>query len=207
MGGFGSGREGGPPTIGSTDAFVLTIKDLGVLRPGTSKRLIVPFSGRRGRPMTATLDLTLNASAGTIVFQHETRKAQLEPTPYVVRLTTTTPTYGGLRWWFLCPWTGRRAHKLFLPRGGCEFWSREGHGLGYAVRSLDKYARRQRRCAKLLAKLGAPDEPWSAPVPDRPFRMRWETYGRLGRELMAAQHDAFLLFTTNASVRRLITRP
>jgi hypothetical protein len=38
-----------------------------------------------------------------------------------VRLTWTAPTYGGRRWWFLCPRTARRTTKLFLPNGGSHF--------------------------------------------------------------------------------------
>ena len=43
---------------------------------------------------------------------------------YRVRLVTTEPTYGGRRWWFLCPLARqdggppRRVAKLYLPPGG-----------------------------------------------------------------------------------------
>jgi len=38
-----------------------------------------------------------------------------------VRLVWTEPTYGGRRWWFLCPRTGRKTTKLYLPNGGWHF--------------------------------------------------------------------------------------
>jgi hypothetical protein len=56
---------------------------------------------------------------------------------YKVRLVTTTPHYGGLRWWFICPLVRRdggpprRVAKLYLPPGGKYFGSREGYGLTY----------------------------------------------------------------------------
>ncbi len=56
---------------------------------------------------------------------------------YRVRLVTTEPTYGGRRWWFLCPLTRqdggppRRVAKLYLPPGGTYFGSREAYGLTY----------------------------------------------------------------------------
>jgi hypothetical protein len=56
---------------------------------------------------------------------------------YRVRLVTTKPTYGGLRWWFICPLVRRdggpfrRVAKLYLPPGSRYFGSREGHGLTY----------------------------------------------------------------------------
>ena len=36
----------------------------------------------------------------------------------LIDLTWTTPTYGGRRWWFVCPRTRRTAAKLYLPLGG-----------------------------------------------------------------------------------------
>jgi hypothetical protein len=60
-----------------------------------------------------------------------------EPMDYRVRLVTTRPHYGGLRWWFICPLVRRdggpprRCAKLYLPPGGRYFASRVGHGLTY----------------------------------------------------------------------------
>jgi hypothetical protein len=50
---------------------------------------------------------------------------------YPVYLTTTTPHYGGVRWWFLCPANGcgRRVAKLY---GGKIFACRPCHNLAYA---------------------------------------------------------------------------
>jgi hypothetical protein len=51
---------------------------------------------------------------------------------------TTRPTYGGVRWWFVCPLVRRdggpprRVAKLYLPRGGRYFGSRVAYGLTYA---------------------------------------------------------------------------
>ncbi len=45
----------------------------------------------------------------------------------VLRLQTTRPNFGGVRWWFSCPRTvdgeecGRRVGKLYLPPGGRYF--------------------------------------------------------------------------------------
>ena len=56
---------------------------------------------------------------------------------YRIRLVTTEPTYGGRRWWFLCPLARndggppRRVAKLYLPPGGRYFGSREAYELTY----------------------------------------------------------------------------
>ena len=61
-----------------------------------------------------------------------------EPVDHRVRLAATRPTYGGLRWWFVCPLARRdgvpprRVAKLHLPPGGRYFGSRAAHGLTYA---------------------------------------------------------------------------
>src|SRR6266446_4032101 len=58
-----------------------------------------------------------------------------------IRLIWTVPTYGGRRWWFVCPKTGQRTTKLFLPNGGWHFWSRQAYGLGYACQREDRFSR------------------------------------------------------------------
>jgi hypothetical protein len=61
-----------------------------------------------------------------------------KPVDYRVRLTTTRPNFGGLRWWFICPMVRAdgeprgRVAKLYLPPGQAYFGSRESHGLTYA---------------------------------------------------------------------------
>jgi hypothetical protein len=50
---------------------------------------------------------------------------------------TSQPTYGGHRWWFVCPLvrrdggSPRRVAKLYLPPGERYFGSRDGYGLTY----------------------------------------------------------------------------
>jgi hypothetical protein len=54
-----------------------------------------------------------------------------------VRLLTTHPHFGGLRWWFVCPLTvagrpcGRRVGKLYLPPRANRFGCRHCHRLTY----------------------------------------------------------------------------
>jgi hypothetical protein len=56
---------------------------------------------------------------------------------YRIRLVTTRPRFGGLRWWFLCPLgvngrtCGRRVGKLYLPPGGRYFGCRHCYDLTY----------------------------------------------------------------------------
>jgi hypothetical protein len=80
------------------------------------------------------------------------------PVDYRVRLVTTRPTFGGRRWWFVCPLLRRdggpprRAAKLYLPPGARYFGSRAGHGLTYA--SCQESGRFRSLFRHLAAKLG-----------------------------------------------------
>jgi len=95
-----------------------------------------------------------------------------------IRLLWTSPTFGGRRWWFQCPRTGRRTTKLFLPNGGRHFWSRQAYGLGYACQREGSFDRLQRRAAMLNRQLGGKGwATWESPPP-KPKWMRWQTYER-----------------------------
>src|SRR5262249_25498094 len=103
-------------------------------------------------------------------------------------VTTCRRPFGGLRWWFKCPRSGRRCLRLYLPLGAHHFWSRRAYGLGYEVERGGKYDRAIRRVAKLYRRLGvdqANDE-----RPAKPQRMRWATYNRVIGELDAARRAA-----------------
>ena len=162
MGGFGSGRTRRRVTDESTGSFVLSVKGLlGRLPRGAVGGGTVTFRGGRWGELAVEVRLdTTDPAAPYMELTHETRDEPAQRITYQVRLTTTRPRYGGERWWFLCPATGRRAFKLHLPNGGRRFLSRGGYRLGYAVTREDRIARYQRRAGRILAKLGRPDANW-----------------------------------------------
>jgi hypothetical protein len=91
-----------------------------------------------------------------------TAEGRQEPVDYHVRLETTRPTFGGLRWWFICPLVvggipcGRRVGKLYLPPGGRYFGCRRCHSLTYtSCQEHDKRVDALRRNPELLAALGS----------------------------------------------------
>lgn len=63
----------------------------------------------------------------------------------IVFLTSTRPTFGGLRWWFRCPIKDSRGYrcenrvgKLYLPPGDVYFGCRECHRLTYTSHQSHK---------------------------------------------------------------------
>jgi hypothetical protein len=74
---------------------------------------------------------------------------------YWISLTTTSQHFGGRRWWFVCPRTGRRADKLYLPNGAFTFAARQAYRLAYRSQREAPHDRALRRAFKLRGKLGA----------------------------------------------------
>jgi hypothetical protein len=71
-----------------------------------------------------------------------------------VKLVTTIPQYGGIRYWFACPKCARRVNRLCVPDGGVDLACRHCHHLAYWL----QYRKTETsRFAYLLAsgKLGA----------------------------------------------------
>ena len=72
------------------------------------------------------------------------------------------PTYGGRRWWFMCPLAfmagapPRRVAKLYLPPGGRYFGSREAYRLTYtSCQESGKYDGLYRRLAANMGTVAA----------------------------------------------------
>src|SRR5450755_3946142 len=54
--------------------------------------------------------------AGKLTLRYGSRERfseEFKPVVCVIPLTTTMPPYGGFRWWFHCPYTKKRARKLY----------------------------------------------------------------------------------------------
>ena len=75
------------------------------------------------------------------------------PIQLVVSMTTTTIHLGGRRWWFVCPVTGTRVGKLYLPVGATDFAGRKAHNLTYtSCRESGREKRLWRRIDKRLGR-------------------------------------------------------
>jgi len=192
MGGYGSGRTGGSPTVESAIRLNIDrLTHLGILRSGShvsgkmsfdfyDQELEIQFESRVADPWDSWLRLKY------VIHDYWTGE------PYEIddqiRLTTTRPSFGGRRWWFICPRSNRRVRMLHLPLGGRHFWSRRSYRLAYASQRETVYDRALRRSRKLCRRLGG--DPADEQYPDKPPRMRWATYNRIMDNLMAADHVA-----------------
>jgi hypothetical protein len=121
-----------------------------------------------------------------------------------IRLVTTIPPYGGRRWWFLCPRTGKRVMKLHLPYGAHAFASRQAYRLGYAVQREAPRDKAYRRARKARHRIGGSDN-LALPLPNKPKWMRWPTYDRLVAECQVAERHTLGFLA--AAAERLLGRP
>jgi hypothetical protein len=158
MGGFGSGRYGGGPTVEST--FRIDIDSLrrhGLIRLGRGGCVI--RSGCVSRFSGPYHDLDVEIETHIDGPWNSWVRLKYSTTDYwtdewleiddKILLATSRPPFGGLRWWFVCPHLNRRVRKLYLPLGGRHFWSRRAYELAYASQRETKYDRALRRARKL----------------------------------------------------------
>jgi hypothetical protein len=189
MGGIGSGRNGGRPTVESTLRLDIDrMMEWGAIRPGDhlggemtlnfyDDQIAIKFESRVGHPENSWLRLTYAITDHWTGDEHEIDDQ--------IFLVATQPPFGGRRWWFECPRSGRRVRVLHLPLGGRHFRSRRAYRLGYASQRETVHDRALRRARKICRRLGGdlPDDEY----PDKPKRMRWTTYERLMHKLVAAE--------------------
>jgi hypothetical protein len=126
------------------------------------------------------------------------------PQNYTIGLAATPCRFGGGRWWFICPRTGRNVAKLFLPNGAHRFASREAYRLAYASQGRGLIDVGHDRLRRLYRKLGGKYGHFQQPPPPKPKWMRWRTYERLLAEIAAAEgaHNAVFI----AGAKRFLAR-
>jgi hypothetical protein len=131
---------------------------------------------------TAAFTLETQGYSGTLTLTYSVRERYSEErksVTCVIRLSTTPMGYGGMRWWFHCPYTRRRARKLYKFDGIDQFC----HRLAirpeptYASQRVSGISRIQEKRWAIRRKLK--DETsglgWG---PLKPKWMRWKTFER-----------------------------
>ncbi len=196
MGGHNSGLRGGNPVV--EDGLIL---DIGVclargeLRPGfqTSGRFRWrdSYSGECNSSVRFDADMReLDGARLRLRFVIVGRDGDVRRHDQWIALITSRPHFGGVRWWFRCPTSGRRVRALHLPPFRSSFASRQAHGLGYCCQRESRRGRLLRAARSLDAKLGGNGN-LVGPAPSKPKWMRWQTYWDLCEQLDRAAWRAF----------------
>ena len=209
MGGFNSGRPAWHATVES--GVVLDLCRLiraGSVVPGFYRGGGLTWTrtgtGERVASIGYAADITEPHAAVIRLTYTITRQGRAVEKDYQVWLTATQPHFGGRRWWFLCPVSGRRAGKLYLPPGGDVFASRAVYRLAYQSQRVSRIERTHGRQRRIYARLGVDYRCFEQGAPVRKKWMRRATYERLLGELAAAEVAHEHVFAAGAS--RLLIR-
>jgi hypothetical protein len=178
VGGWGSGRSGWHPVV--EDGLTL---DFGFLRRLGGRSGTLWWS--RGGERIASIGWELHLAAEMLTLNYVVGDER-RPIGQFIHLVMTRPHFGGVRWWMVCPATGRRVAKLHMYGGRNYFVSRQALGMAYRSQREDVMDRALRRGDKVLAKLGRKDlSIEDAPYLPKPKWMRWRTYERAIAEAQA----------------------
>ena len=182
MGGMGSGRHGGRPTV--EDALALDLGKLlrdRLIRPGATITSSLHWRNTRTGQEVASIGYScrMSANAGTFVADYAvTRRGERVPVTLSIGLASSPQPFGGRRWFFICPVTGDRAIKLFKPSGGDRFASRQAWGLAYRSQREGPFDRACSRAWGLRGRLGITEG-----IGDGCFRPKGMHATRWAREL------------------------
>jgi hypothetical protein len=189
MGGRRSGRSAGRAT--TDDGLSLSLPKLlrdRLFRPGSASGSVVWTNTTTGeRAGSIGYEAHLGQDSGRVRLKYTSTRwdGDRRESDYWIQLVTTAQPFGGRRWWWICPRTGRRAVKLYLPNGAFTFASRQAYRLAYRSQRETPHDRALRRAFKLRRRLGG-DDGTGDYIP-KPKWMRWPTYNRKLEEVAAAE--------------------
>jgi hypothetical protein len=191
MGGYGSGRWGGRPTVESSITLDLsrlfktgwlkiratTMGTLRWLAASTGDEIAsVDFESRLGEE-AGYVKLRWTA---TDLLTGEKRRCENH-----IALTTKPQAFGGRRWWFICPRTGRLVSRLHLPCGAYSFACRRAYRLGYLSQRQALRDRAVSRVYTLRRRLG--NNGWIGSYVVKPKGMHWRTFERIRTRIDKAE--------------------
>ena len=202
MGGYGSGRSGGRPTV--EDGLTLDLRRLskmGWLEPGAWVAGTLHWTTVNTGEEIASIGFQSHLGDDNGYIQlHWTSKdpwsGEVRQRENRITLTTRPQPFGGRRWFFICPRTGESATKLHLPSGAYTFASRKAYRLGYRCQRETPSDRSLSRAFALRRKIGGKEGIGDC-IP-KPKGMHRRTFERAmekiyGAEEIADRHADLLL--------------
>ena len=191
MGGTGSGNHGGRPTV--EDALKLVLHHLirtGSFQLGATVTGSLTWTNSITGEQRASIgyEAHMGEEAGWVCLYYTTTNpwtGEKTEHDYRVELATTPQTFGGRRWWWVCPRRGDLVAKLYKPGGSAIFASRKAHRLAYRSQRQSPYDRAISQAFKRRHRLGA-DGGIGDPI-DKPKGMRWATFNRKMEQVEAAE--------------------
>ncbi|MGE4323669.1 MAG: hypothetical protein AB7E60_11660 [Sphingobium sp.] len=177
MGNIHSGRSDKPLVDDCRKLDLAWLMRLGPIREGRAGSGEIKWSAD-GIPIGSArfrLDFRDPTNA-RLTLQFHTDRADKPQTTQSIALIALPQRFGGVRWWMICPLSGRRVRTLLLPPGGDRFASREALGLSYRIERLTASDRPFEKLHRAQRRIGGGDA-MGAPL-QRPKGMWRRTYAR-----------------------------
>lgn len=178
MGGLGSGRQWGAVCTDECRSIdVRRWQRDGLLSDGRW------FNWQWTRDGETIANIGVTVEAGRVLLRYRIRKNgdDWQDMDYPVYLTTTPCTYGGERYWFMCPARGCRRRVAILYGYDAVFACRHCCGLAYRCQRETADDKAARRADTIRLRLG-----WQVgilnPPGTKPKGMHWRTFERLQDE-------------------------
>jgi len=184
------------------DAYVLDLADLLAAHAAGRQSVSVrqpSFPWLTGGRQEVAFKLHFGEAEGVVELTYAAdANGQEGYTTHAIALEALRPNYGGLRWWFRCGVTGRRASKLYLFQGETKFCHRAGIQpkpiyLCQRVKGVNKVCRRLHALRQTIPGQGSILEPLK-----RPRGMHFKTYAKL------LQRDAAIWNSTDNRLLALL---
>jgi hypothetical protein len=199
MGGTGSGNYGGKPTVEA--ALKLDLHHLmrnGSFRPNAMVTGSLTWTNTHTGEQRASIgyEAHMGEEHGWVCLHYTTMNpwtGEKTQHDYKAELAATPRTFGGRRWWWVCPRRGNPVAKLYKPCGSAIFASRKAHRLANRSQRQSPYDRAISQAFKHRQRLGA-DGGIGDPIA-KPKGMRWAIFNRKTDQVKAAEAvcDAHLL--------------
>lgn len=141
----------------------------------------------------ASVAFTITRRASATACLHLAYCRNGENIAYDIRLMAEACRFGGDRWFAICPATGHKVSKLYLPPGARLFLARRAWRLSYASQNVASGL--SRICNQLQRHLVGKLKSRDPDMPLKPKGMRWTTYNRHCEKLdhlQTAMDAAFL---------------
>jgi hypothetical protein len=123
----------------------------GLVRPGERVRASITWSYKytNDRVTSGVMSSEFDGGGGSL-------RLELDALDQRIELVAVPRHFGGSQWYFLCPYTGRRASVLWKPPGASRFGSRQtwGRHVAYGSQFQSPYDRAVSRAQDVRYRLG-----------------------------------------------------
>jgi hypothetical protein len=141
----------------SCDLSIYRLKKWGMLKAGHTTTVVTWVSSHTGKESRIGLEVNMTGEPHAKL-TYSVTDGEGNTTPYdsKVDLITTPCNLGGVRYWFACPWCGRRVGGLYLSPGEYYFKCRRCCNLSYRSRNreaVEAWGHTSRQIEKLYGEI------------------------------------------------------